>query len=433
MLLQSANLMQYENVLIGQGADDVQQLVELSEDEFQNLLQLVGMSEKPFHVMRFRKVLGRQVTPPNNQLLVDNSNTHTVTVYANQIDDAVTCTPTLSTTPSVTQQTAPIQPSPFPPGNPLSHFSYNGDQPSLNITPQQLQELVDDSVIVQKHLKVSPIDPGIWDSGRREVIRNASQIFAQSSKGGQLKHMTEHELLMNEAAFHLCLWDPTLLVRKEELFTLSKKLVRTFFPSGAIDIKYPPDTNKRSSRSKGSLPYPVNRGPDGKFQSCFETNYVVREKQLKDVERLIVENAAEEQVKQGLLVEAKQKKDYSSALKLQEEITALGQHHRDLKQEMSRLKKKQKRAIRNQEIKTIKQRQENGINITPTFLPSPTSLDSDQSNSSSSVTLPPNSLLPIPPLEVGTSSSTAITDTPLQLHTYTQDSIMTPTQTTLIN
>ena len=44
---------------IDTGADDLQQLKDLSDGEFRQLCEMVGMDTKPFHMMRFRKTLER--------------------------------------------------------------------------------------------------------------------------------------------------------------------------------------------------------------------------------------------------------------------------------------------------------------------------------------------------------------------------------------
>ena len=395
-LLQRANLLQYEAALLEQGADDLQQLLEVSEEEFQGLLEAIGMTSKPFHVMRFRKALGQQVPGSvrrENSLasLITTNTPPTVTVFASRIDplsttlsltdpsphlqnSSICFTPpstvvTLAPTPASTVTIATTPPPPSatitisPPADcELPGEDQLGDSSNvrkvvqIDVSTEQLERLVDECTPVQMRLGPSPVSPDIWDTNRREIIHSSSQVFTTSNSRRRSHDLTEHETFMNEAAYRLCLWDPTLLVRREELFTLAKKLVRESGSSGAIQVKYSTSSNV-AKRTRG-CPYPLQRGTDGKFKACFDLNYEMREKQIAEVERLLAENVAEEQVKQVLLSEAKRQKDYSSVLQLQEEIATLGQTYRQLRTQLSKVKRKQRRAVRHQEIKKMKSDEE---------------------------------------------------------------------------
>ena len=63
-VLQRANLLAYYDVFIAQGGDDVQQLCEAGEDEFLEIMALVGMAPKPLHVRRLQKALHEWVQNP---------------------------------------------------------------------------------------------------------------------------------------------------------------------------------------------------------------------------------------------------------------------------------------------------------------------------------------------------------------------------------
>ncbi|TRY97766.1 hypothetical protein DNTS_008268 [Danionella cerebrum] len=56
-VLQRANLLMYYDTFIQQGGDDVQQLCEAQEEEFLEIMALVGMATKPLHVRRLQKAL----------------------------------------------------------------------------------------------------------------------------------------------------------------------------------------------------------------------------------------------------------------------------------------------------------------------------------------------------------------------------------------
>ncbi|XP_072527704.1 NGFI-A-binding protein 1a isoform X3 [Salminus brasiliensis] len=63
-VLQRANLLCYYAAFVQQGGDDVQQLCEAAEEEFLEIMALVGMATKPLHVRRLQKALRDWVTNP---------------------------------------------------------------------------------------------------------------------------------------------------------------------------------------------------------------------------------------------------------------------------------------------------------------------------------------------------------------------------------
>ena len=70
-LLQRANLLGYYDIFVSRGGDDVQQLVDANEDEFGDILRLVGMSSKPLHVRRLQKVLAEWSSSPGNCFFIE--------------------------------------------------------------------------------------------------------------------------------------------------------------------------------------------------------------------------------------------------------------------------------------------------------------------------------------------------------------------------
>lgn len=56
-LLERANLLNYFGTFLNFGGDDVHQLCDADEDEFLEIMNLVGMTQKPLHVRRLQKAL----------------------------------------------------------------------------------------------------------------------------------------------------------------------------------------------------------------------------------------------------------------------------------------------------------------------------------------------------------------------------------------
>ena len=67
-VLQRANLLNYFDVMIELGGDDVQQLCDAGEEEFLEIMALVGMASKPLHVRRLQKSLQEWMTQPSKSL-----------------------------------------------------------------------------------------------------------------------------------------------------------------------------------------------------------------------------------------------------------------------------------------------------------------------------------------------------------------------------
>lgn len=449
--LQKANLSQYITPLLDIGADDSEQLASLPEPDFQSLLEMTGMSKKPFHVLRFKKAINRLGPPvdgggPTGLMgneAVGESSTHTVTVYATQIDEPGSIAGPLQRPSPVVPQPMQLQSSGAS-GN-LSSYSQTGNSNSLFelmtrpgvpnssrlslISKDQLQALVDDTVPVQQQLGPSPISPTIWDKGRLEIFRKASIIFSSS-----ISPLTDQEQLLNEAALQLCLWDPTLLVRQKDLIQLAKKLIKQYF-SIVPESEHPvysaiePKTDLSWSLSPTSPRQllSVNRGPDGKFRNCFEENYERREFQIQQVELLIGENTSKEKMKQALLLQAKEKMDYSLALKIQEELSVLGKTQREYKTELSRLRKVQRRSVRHQEMKKVKKSKTFEENPTTDFHPNSTqvAMTTEPSETYRHSSQESNSINSIP-VTMKTDGGVRLAPgdgIPLQLHTYIHESV----------
>lgn len=64
-VLQRASLLSYYDTLLEMGGDDVQQLCDAGEEEFLEIMALVGMASKPLHVRRLQKALHEWMTNPS--------------------------------------------------------------------------------------------------------------------------------------------------------------------------------------------------------------------------------------------------------------------------------------------------------------------------------------------------------------------------------
>ncbi|XP_018652273.1 hypothetical protein Smp_041960 [Schistosoma mansoni] len=92
LLLQNAKLLQYFDAFINHGGDDIQQLIDSLKDpnEFDQLIKIVGMDNKPLHVQRLKKALIQYSlqnnTPLNHQYITKEfqSNSNNNNIYTTQ-------------------------------------------------------------------------------------------------------------------------------------------------------------------------------------------------------------------------------------------------------------------------------------------------------------------------------------------------------------
>lgn len=205
-LLKSANLLDYYGNFIEQGGDDIHQFCDANEEEFKEMVSLVGMAAKPLHVRRLQKCLVEWKAKKARQ------GVQTPEKITSWID---TWTPNQS--PSVSRTATTIVSTPTITTTSLKRKSSGSSDKE---TPEKR--------VVE--LKLPPMDVIIdWeklDPERQQLIREHSRIYGRDDKKRKSTSLNCHEQMINEAAAQLCLRDPTLLVRRDELFTMARRVVR---------------------------------------------------------------------------------------------------------------------------------------------------------------------------------------------------------------
>ncbi|CAH1242245.1 NAB1 [Branchiostoma lanceolatum] len=275
-VLQRGNLLQYFDVFISQGGDDVQQLCEAGEEEFLEIMSLVGMASKPLHVRRLQKSLQEWVTTPALFQDVIPTSPHQIPIppgvslgLANQQAQQVSPMSPSWSQSSVRDGALGMQSSPPSPGNnslslpptsttpphcsmsPSSVGRSSNSSPVLNMyestilepnTAAAIKEVAYAIVLttrkdgeelpkslpkkLEKQLR-NVIEMSEEDSMLEEEVRKWSAIYGRfDSKRKSEKLLTLHEIMVNEAAFALCMYDRMLLCRREELFPLARQVVR---------------------------------------------------------------------------------------------------------------------------------------------------------------------------------------------------------------
>ncbi|XP_055021434.1 NGFI-A-binding protein 1-like [Boleophthalmus pectinirostris] len=279
-ILQRANLLYYYEAFIQQGGDDVQQLCEAGEEEFLEIMALVGMASKPLHVRRLQKALRDWVTNPAvfNQPLTSLP-VCSIPVYklpegspgllpaqdrpgSAKMPKALPCADPGKL--EVTREK--VSASPLQGGSEARFWSGHSNDSEHSLSPSDLgspsspREGLEalDAAAVQSVLEcVERMAPGLpksdisevkeqlktnkklakmighifdmneEDPRREEEIRKYSAIYGRfDSKRRDGKHLTLHELTVNEAAAQLCMRDMALLTRRDELFGLARQISR---------------------------------------------------------------------------------------------------------------------------------------------------------------------------------------------------------------
>ncbi|XP_018965278.1 NGFI-A-binding protein 1-like isoform X2 [Cyprinus carpio] len=285
-ILQRANLLCYYDAFIQQGGDDVQQLCEAGEDEFLEIMALVGMASKPLHVRRLQKALRDWVTNP----ALFNQPLTSLPVCSIPVYKLPEGSPTLlpgNGARGDTQVKVPkclaaacVDPgkgesgngnssatvSPLQSGSEPRFWASHGTESEHSLSPAELGspssprdglEALDAAAVqsvaecVERIAQTLPkSDPGevkellkgnkklakmishIFDMSdedphREEEIRKYSAIYGRfDSKRKDGKHLTLHELTVNEAAAQLCMKEVALLTRRDELFGLARQVSR---------------------------------------------------------------------------------------------------------------------------------------------------------------------------------------------------------------
>ncbi|NP_001120223.1 NGFI-A-binding protein 1 [Xenopus tropicalis] len=300
-ILQRANLLSYFDAFIQQGGDDVQQLCEAGEEEFLEIMALVGMASKPLHVRRLQKALRDWVTNPGifNQPLTSlpfssipiyklpesssallGINSNSSEMKSNTRDPHLKI-PKCAATTLCPGKSDVVGNSPLQNNSEGRHWQSHHTTESEHslspadlgspASPRDITETLDTSAalsvaecvermfpslpksdvnevreFLKTNKKLSKMIGHIFemvdeDPHREEEIRKYSAIYGRfDSKRKDGKHLTLHELTVNEAAAQLCMKDIALLTRRDELFTLARQISRE------VTYKY----TYRSTKSK---------------------------------------------------------------------------------------------------------------------------------------------------------------------------------------
>ncbi len=416
------------------GADDVEQLKELNEEEFEQLSVMIGMKKKPFHILRFKKALTRHsstpkvpvvpndsATPtPNSEVLSSSSSTtnfsnHSLISLPWQLQNVKTppteqnleeCplglkTGSASSTPGPSRafleameacghslpsthsghsssSLSVVSPLTGDAEGERNEFGNTGDRMATYYLPPYLHEtskekdfsaLLDDHTPIQKTLRPPPFHPSMWDLERKELVRKYSSVYGKNKRQKEL--LTPFEEQVNEGAYQLCLRDPTLLVRREELFALAKKALKEggYYSHGYSKNKDLESTiattgqkrlrnEDRDVAEQNHVPV-VQTISSGKIMNSSsltddlpkKLSGRMRQEKMVELGRLISSNKSQQAAKLVELEKAQQLGHFSAAFSIQLEVESLGNTCHQLQSNLAALKRKQRRSERYYNLK----------------------------------------------------------------------------------
>ncbi|XP_068777610.1 NGFI-A-binding protein 2 [Struthio camelus] len=285
-VLQRANLLGYYETFIQQGGDDVQQLCEAGEEEFLEIMALVGMATKPLHVRRLQKALREwasnpglfsqpvpalpvssiplfKLAEPGGRKALSNGHASPGEAAGKAAGGAGTpparspAEPAEKLSPSAAPPSWPGRSTPesegggdeepaappFSPGGEPAAAGAEALEPELARTVAESVERLLQScprgggdaelrALMKLNKKLAKAVGHIFqmddgDRQKEEEIRRHSAIYGRGeARRRDGKQLSLHELIINEAAAQFCLRDPSLLLRRVELFSLSRQVAR---------------------------------------------------------------------------------------------------------------------------------------------------------------------------------------------------------------
>ncbi|KAI5706056.1 hypothetical protein M8J75_004444 [Diaphorina citri] len=233
-VMQRASLLAYYDTLLEMGGDDVQQLCEAGEEEFLEIMALVGMASKPLHVRRLQKALQEWTTNPAMfQTPLVSPGLPSTNFLTRSLPSFLGTTPPLVTSlssPSVSSN-VPLPSSPPPVESTSQNFS-PGQSPAEVSSPLQLTPVLDDSQIAkladiaQQLVRALPhLEPKAQNS-KKKICKDLEAVFQMSDEDPRRMELIRKYSAIYGPAAQMCKYVPALLTRRDELFPLARQVVR---------------------------------------------------------------------------------------------------------------------------------------------------------------------------------------------------------------
>ncbi|XP_076338150.1 uncharacterized protein LOC143240121 isoform X5 [Tachypleus tridentatus] len=362
-VLQRANLLSYYDTFICQGGDDVQQLCEAGEEEFLEIMALVGMASKPLHVRRLQKALQEWVNnpaifqtplvpalPPNhlmNSLTASNragpghcSNPGAPVNLSQSSRMTIRPSPPIPILPNTSSHSSP-SPGRKEVPSPSQTFHQHHQHQHFSQLPQQQHQI---SQSYQQYVMNMPED----DGRRMDEMRKYAAIYGRfDCKRKPEKPLTLHEVSVNEAAAQICKHIPALLTRRDELFPLARQVVR----DSGYQYSKGHSSFDDTSRSQGYRSYDEDSCKRPRLDSNPDKAHLEEEKKKRQErievigEQLKTLGAQQEELK-AKLQQCRELQNYPGVTQTQRQLDQLSTQQMKLINEKSELNKQLKRLER---------------------------------------------------------------------------------------
>ncbi|KAI2800929.1 hypothetical protein BLOT_013454 [Blomia tropicalis] len=399
-VLQRANLLAYYDTFICQGGDDVQQLCEAGEEEFLEIMALVGMASKPLHVRRLQKVLQEWMTnpalfqSPSIPPFPSSSSSSTNGAPSSSICQSETTRSRIQrnvdqsnhqTSPNVQNSPTGIMATPFTgntstpsPGqfqnsNNMSEYSQPCSPISMNpvLLERQIKRLAEAAESLVKSIPVLDIKPLINGNNKKRISKDIENIMNMSEddprrmdairkyaaiygrfdcKRKPEKPLTLHEVSVNEAAAQICSKIPVLLYRRDELFPLARQVVRDsgyqyskgHSRSQSCSKLFDDHSSNDQTSSKRIRLDTSSPGQEAKVTFNDEERKRRQDRLEGLVDQLKSLGNKQEELK-SQIQEANERQNFEEVTDLQNELEIIADHQMQLVNEKAELEKQQKR------------------------------------------------------------------------------------------
>ncbi|XP_076366805.1 uncharacterized protein LOC143255271 isoform X3 [Tachypleus tridentatus] len=361
-VLQRANLLSYYDTFICQGGDDVQQLCEAGEEEFLEIMALVGMASKPLHVRRLQKALQEWVNNPAmfQTPLVPTLPPNHPSHLMNSLSASSRAGPGPCSGPGVPVNLSQSSGLPLRPSTPVPMLpnisSQSSPSPGRKEVPspsqahvtsqhqhQQFSQLQQQQQPVSQSFQQYVMNMSDDDPRRMEEMRKYAAIYGRfDCKRKPEKPLTLHEVSVNEAAAQICKHIPALLTRRDELFPLARQVVRDSgyqYSKGHSSFDDP-------SRSQGYRSCDEDSCKRPRLDSNLEEEKKKRQERIEAIgEQLKTLGAQQEELK-AKLQQSRELQNFSGVSHIQQQLEQLSTQQMQLINEQSELNKQLRRLER---------------------------------------------------------------------------------------
>ncbi|XP_077993479.1 uncharacterized protein LOC144447369 isoform X2 [Glandiceps talaboti] len=381
-VLERANLLGYYDSFIQQGGDDVQQLCEAGEEEFLEIMAVVGMAAKPLHVRRLQKALQGWVANPTIFQQPLTSPPQSVAPSVPSVQTSITGLPKWTPSAASFQGFSPVvhTPGSGSGGGSLSKASsqeiqicsaehttvgssYILDADSIANIQEAAQIILKRYELPEDMTKKIPkevqhiFDMPFEDPNRMTEIRKYAAIYGRfDSKRKADKQLTQHEVSVNEAAAQICVVEPLLLAQRDKLFPLARQVVRESgykFKHGhsRAGMSKPPAPNEESPAPKKPKteiinPYrDINVAPNPRTVQA-ELMKIKRQERMNEIQEALKVIKYQQEAIKDKIEEARTKDNLQRVYDLQIELEKLTTQQLVLMTEQTDLIKRQRRSDR---------------------------------------------------------------------------------------